>query len=72
MLFIGASILVSISFAPILLSVTPTCPPYEVARPMALRALFRNSPLGTVGIFLLGSVYATQSGMGAVYGSQIG
>lgn len=70
-LFIGASILVSISFGPILLSVTPT-PAAEVTRPMPLRALFKGSPLGTVGIFLLGTVYATQSGMGAVYGSQIG
>jgi MFS family permease len=70
-LFIGASILVSISFAPILLSVTPV-PATEVARPMSLRNLFIGSPLGTVGIFLLGSVYATQSGMGAVYGTQIG
>jgi MFS family permease len=69
-LFIGASILVSISFAPILLSVT-TAPAVEVARPMSLRALFVGSPLGTVGIFLLGGVYATQSGMGAVFGSQI-
>src|SRR6056297_3638649 len=49
-LFIGASILVSISFAPILLSVSPA----------------------PVGVFLLGSVYATQSGMGAVFGTQIG
>lgn len=70
-LFIGASILVSISFAPILLSVAPA-PAVEVARPMPLRALFLESPLGTVGIFLLGSVYATQSGMGAVFGTQIG
>ncbi|ANT60933.1 MFS transporter [Salipiger sp. CCB-MM3] len=70
-LFIGASILVSVSFAPILLSVTPV-PAVEVARPMPLRALFKGSPLGTVGIFLLGSVYATQSGMGAVFGTQIG
>ena len=70
-LFIGASILVSISFAPILLSVTPV-PAVEVARPMSLRKLFSCSPLGTVGIFLLGSVYATQSGMGAVFGTQIG
>ncbi|MGB8621975.1 MAG: MFS transporter [Paracoccaceae bacterium] len=70
-LFIGASILVSISFAPILLSATPV-PAAEVARPMGLRALFAGSPLGTVGIFLLGSVYATQSGMGAVFGTQIG
>lgn len=70
-LFIGASILVSISFAPILLSVAPA-PVVEVARPMSLSNLFSSSPLGTVGIFLLGSVYATQSGMGAVFGSQIG
>ena len=70
-LFIGASILVSVSFAPILLSVTPA-PSVEVARPMNLRHLFSASPLGTVGIFLLGSVYATQSGMGAVFGAQIG
>jgi len=69
-LFIGASILVSISFAPILLSVTPA-PAVEVAKPMSLRGLFVGSPLGTVGIFLLGGVYATQSGMGAVFGSQI-
>ncbi|MFD1509958.1 MFS transporter [Lacimonas salitolerans] len=70
-LFIGASILVSISFAPILLSVTPV-PAVEVARPMPLRKLFMGSPLGTVGIFLLGGAFATQSGMGAVFGSQIG
>ncbi|MDF0599126.1 MFS transporter [Psychromarinibacter sp. C21-152] len=69
-LFIGASILVSISFAPILLSVSPV-PAAEVARPMPLRKLFAGSPLGTVGIFLLGGVYATQSGMGAVFGSEI-
>jgi MFS family permease len=70
-LFIGASILVSISFSPILLSVA-TVPAVEVARPMPLRDLFGGSPLGTVGIFLLGGVYATQSGMGAVFGTQIG
>lgn len=70
-LFIGASILVSISFGPILLSVTPA-PAVEVAKPMSLRKLFDSSPLGTIGIFLLGSVYATQSGMGAVFGTQIG
>ena len=70
-LFIGASILVSISFAPVLLSITPV-PAVEVARPMSLRHLFKASPLGTLGIFLLGSAYATQSGMGAVFGSQVG
>ncbi|KAA9008171.1 MFS transporter [Histidinibacterium aquaticum] len=70
-LFIGASILVSISFAPILLSAAPA-PAVELTRPMSLAGLFRGSPLGTVGIFLLGSAYATQTGMGAVFGTQIG
>ncbi len=70
-LFIVASIFVSISFAPILLSVAPA-PKIEVSRPMPIRELFEGSPLGTIGIFLLGSVYATQGGMGAVFGTQIG
>ncbi len=70
-LFICASILVSVSFAPILLSVSPV-PVTEVARPMPIRKLFTGSPLGTVGIFLLGTIYATQSGMGPVFGTEIG
>ncbi|MEO1562318.1 MAG: MFS transporter [Pseudomonadota bacterium] len=70
-LFIGASILVSIAFGPILLSVTPT-PVAEMTRPMPLKELFAGSPLGTVGIFLLGGIYAIQSGMAAVFGTQIG
>jgi len=70
-LFIGASILVSISFAPILLSIQPA-PIVEVTRPGGLKDLFAASPLGTVGIFLLGSIYASQSGMGAVFGGEIG
>ncbi len=70
-LFMGASILVSVSFAPILLTVVAV-PSVAVARRMGLRELFRGSPLGTLGIFLLGGVFAAQTGMGAVFGSQIG
>ena len=70
-LFIGASIFVSFSFAPILLSVTPV-PASAITRPMPLKRLITESPLGTLGIFMLGSIYATQSGMGVVFGSQIG
>ncbi len=70
-LFIVASIFVSISFAPILLSVAPA-PVVQVTRRMSLRELLSGSPLGTVGIFLLGSVYAIQTGMGAVFGTIIG
>ncbi|MEX6505973.1 MFS transporter [Jiella sp. M17.18] len=70
-LFIGASILVSISFAPILLTASRT-PETELTRPMPLKQLFLGSPLGTVGMILLGSAYATQSGMGAVFGTLVG
>jgi MFS family permease len=70
-LFSGASILVSISFAPILLSVSPA-PATTVSRPMSLKDLFTSSPLGAVGIFFLGGIYAIQSGMGAVFGAQTG
>jgi len=70
-LFIGASILVSVSFAPILLSMIKV-PDSDVTPAMPVRKLFKEAPLCTVGIFLLGGVYATQSGMGAVYGTQMG
>ncbi len=70
-LFVIPSVLVSISFAPILLSVNPT-PAFETTKPMTLRQLFRTSPLGCVGIFLLGGVFAAQFGMSAVYGTEVG
>ena len=70
-LFIIISILVSVSFAPILLSVSPT-PAFERTKPMSLTQLFRSSPLGCVGMFLLGGVFSAQFGMSAVFGSQIG
>ena len=70
-LFVIPSVLVSISFAPILLSVNPT-PAFETTKPMTLRKLFHTSPLGCVGIFLLGGVFAAQFGMSAVYGTEAG
>lgn len=70
-LFIVASILISISFGPILLSVTQT-PAVEMSRSMGLRDLVRAAPLGTVGVFFLGALFATQAGMGPVFAAQIG
>ncbi len=70
-LFIIPSVLVSISFAPILLSIAPT-PAFESIKPMSLRQLYSISPLGIVGMFLLGSVFSAQFGMGAVYGAEAG
>ena len=71
LLFIIPSVLVSIAFAPILLSVSPT-PAFETTKPLSLIALFRISPLGFVGMFLLGSVFAAQFGMSALFGAEAG
>lgn len=70
-LFIIPSILISISFAPILLSISPT-PAFGAIKPMTLRQIMKTSPLGCVGMFLLGGVFSAQFGMGAVYGAQVG
>ncbi|WP_209596770.1 MFS transporter [Ruegeria sp. HKCCSP351] len=69
--FVIASILVSVSFAPILLSISPT-PAFDTTKPMTLRELMKSSPLGCVGMFLLGGVFSAQFGMSAVYGAQAG
>ncbi|MEO1733817.1 MAG: MFS transporter [Pseudomonadota bacterium] len=69
--FVIASVLISISFAPTLLSVSPT-PAFETTQPMSLRTLFNFSPLGCVGMFLLGGVFACMFGMSAVYASRVG
>lgn len=70
-LFIIPSVLVSLAFAPILLSVQPT-PTTETTRRMRLRDLIEASPLAAVGMVLLGGVFAAQFGMVAVYGSEAG
>jgi len=70
-LFVISSVLVSIAFAPILLSVSPA-PAFERAKPMSLRQIMQVSPLGTVGMFLLGGVFSAQFGMSAVFGVKIG
>ncbi|WP_299302989.1 MFS transporter [uncultured Litoreibacter sp.] len=70
-LFVIPSVLVSISFAPILLSVAPA-PAFETTKNMKLRDLYKLSPLGFVGMFLLGSIFAAQFGMSAVYATEIG
>ncbi|MEM1004725.1 MAG: MFS transporter [Pseudomonadota bacterium] len=67
--FVIASILVSVSFAPILLSISPT-PAFDTTKPMTLRDLMDKSPLGCVGMFLLGGVFSAQFGMAAVYGAR--
>jgi MFS family permease len=70
-LFVIPSVLVSVAFAPMLLAASPA-PVFEATRPMSLRQLFITSPLGCVGIFLLGGIFAGLFGMAAVYGTEAG
>jgi MFS family permease len=70
-LFVIPSVLVSLSFAPILLSVAPT-PAFATAKAMSLKALYHTSPTGIVGMFLMGMVFAAQFGMASVYGTEAG
>ncbi|MCC7321158.1 MAG: MFS transporter [Rubellimicrobium sp.] len=71
-IFIVPSVLVSLSFAPILLSATNHTPAFETTKPMALRRLIAASPLASVGVFLLGSVFSALMGMSAIYGARAG
>lgn len=71
LLFIIPSVLVSMAFAPILLSISPT-PAFETTKPMHLRELLRTSPLASVGMILLGGVFSAQFGMAAVYATYVG
>ena len=70
-LFAVVSVLVSLAFAPMLLSAVPV-PAFETAKPMSFRAIYRTSPLGFVGIFILGSVFSSVFGMAGVFGALAG
>lgn len=70
-LFIIISVAVSLSFAPILLTVSPA-PVFQTTKPMSLHQLYVASPLGVVGTFLLGGIFSALFGMSAVYGTEKG
>ena len=70
-LFVIISVLVSISFAPILLSVN-AAPVHSTTKRMSIGDLYRASPLGAVGCFILGGIFAAQFGMGAVFATAKG
>ncbi len=70
-LFVIPSVLVSLSFAPILLTATRT-PSFDTTKPTSLKTLYTTSPLGVVGIFLVGTIFAAQFGMASVYGTEAG
>ena len=68
-LFVIPSVLVSLSFAPILLAASPT-PAFETTKAMSLKELYDVSPTGMVGMFIMGMVFAAQFGMASVYGTE--
>ena len=70
-LFIIPSVLVSLAFMPILLTVGKS-PSFETSKNLSIRRLIEASPLACMGMFLLGGVFAAQFGMSAVYGARAG
>lgn len=70
-LFIISSVLVSVAFTPVLLSAS-AAPSFERITPMPIRKLLQTSPLGCVGLFLLGGIFSALFGMAAVWGSEVG
>jgi MFS family permease len=70
-LFIIISVVVSLSFAPILLSVSPA-PLFQTSKAMTFRELWTVSPLGVVGQFFLGAIFAALFGMASVFGTEKG
>lgn len=68
LLFVIPSVLVSLAFTPILLSISPA-PVFASTKPMSFRRLYQISPLGCVGMFLVGGVYSALFGMAAVWGT---
>lgn len=70
-LFIISSVLVSVAFTPVLLSAS-SAPSFERITPMPIRKLLQTSPLGCVGLFLLGGIFSALFGMASVWGSEVG
>lgn len=71
LLFIIPSVLVSLAFTPILLTARPA-PNFETIKRMSFARLYEASPLGCVGVFLMGGVFSALAGMSSVWGASIG
>ncbi len=71
LLFVIPSVLVSIAFAPILLSASPA-PAFSATKSMSLKTLYRTSPLGCASVFALGGIFSAIFGMASVFGTELG
>ncbi|MEL6977350.1 MAG: MFS transporter [Pseudomonadota bacterium] len=70
-LFVLVSVVISFSVVPLLLSAA-AAPAPAGPQTVALRAVYRASPLGVVGVFVSGMVNGSVFGMGAVYAQEAG
>ncbi|MEO1562750.1 MAG: MFS transporter [Pseudomonadota bacterium] len=70
-LFVVMSVLVSLSFAPILLSVSPA-PVFQTTKPMSIRQLFGVSPYAVIAMAFIGGVFSAMFTMASVYGTEQG
>lgn len=70
-MFVLPSVLVSVSFLPILLTVTQA-PTFETTERLPFRRLYEVSPLGVVGMFLSGGIFSAMFGMASVWGTIAG
>jgi MFS family permease len=71
-LFVVASILVSLSFVPIALAATTDAPPIKLSAKMRVREFLRLAPTGFVGILLTGASHGILFGLAAVYATRAG
>ncbi|RID93564.1 MFS transporter [Gemmobacter lutimaris] len=70
-LFVIPSVLVSLAFMPILLTVTQT-PTFESNKRLSFPKLWRISPLGCIGMMLTGGIFSAMFGMASVWGAKSG
>ncbi len=70
-LFVLTSVLVSFALLPIALSSRPA-PHFEEPAPVALKKLYKSSPLGIIGVIGSGITGAALFGIAAVYAAEIG
>ena len=70
-LFVLVSVLISFALIPITLSVG-RAPSFDAPESIGIRALFRASPLGVAGAFLIGIAHSALYSMGPVFATEIG
>lgn len=71
LLFVLASVLVSLALVPIALT-AGSAPTFDTPSTVGLRQLYRLSPFGVVGAMATGAAHGVLFGMGAVYAGQVG